>query len=207
MVFDSGLDTLMVKGGFGGVLEFTSGDYGDDFGLEEPPERINCSYDFYCDCWRKVEYLPNFPTYPTGELFEDVFWKALIADYLGNSLSDSDKDAAASSWREIYATWNTQLHSWDLWQAAQPYINALHLYRTTYHFCISETGYIGLVQKTTRVGDIIYVPYGSKVPFIIRKSDERPGCYRLISQCYIHGMMNGEVLESDAFPTETIQLH
>jgi hypothetical protein len=41
-------------------------------------------------------------------------------------------------------------------------------------------------------GDFIVVLFGSRVPFVVRK---RNSCYRLISDCYIHGFMDGEVIE------------
>lgn len=97
--------------------------------------------------------------------------------------------------------------SGDFFDMAKPHLCELTMMVNNFCFSLSESGYVGLVPKNALLGDNIFVPFGSEVPIIIRKSDERSGCFRLIGECYIHGMMNGEVLESDAFPSGEIQLH
>jgi hypothetical protein len=63
-------------------------------------------------------------------------------------------------------------------------------------FCITASGYIGLVPEYTATGDIICLIYGSEVPFVLRSmSGEHEGDYQLVGECYVHGIMDGEALE------------
>jgi hypothetical protein len=162
--------------------------------------------------YRKYEKeIENLISYPTGEDLKDVTWKSLIANtiiYNDRTYSQLEKETAALSWRKFLtklAEASSDLD--DCRYAAKPYIYQLLLMRQCSCFCISENGYVGWATKNAQVGDLIFVPFGSKVPFIIRKSDERPGCFRLIGQSYIHGIMNGELLEPGSFQSEEINLH
>lgn len=44
-----------------------------------------------------------------------------------------------------------------------------------------------------RKGDLVCILHGSEVPFVIRK--EAGGKYLLIGECYMHGIMEGELLK------------
>ena len=55
----------------------------------------------------------------------------------------------------------------------------------------AQTGYAGLVPGSPEVGDAICLLDGGCVPFILRKWGIG---YRLVGECYIHGIMNGEGL-------------
>ncbi|RYP08673.1 hypothetical protein DL764_001801 [Monosporascus ibericus] len=56
----------------------------------------------------------------------------------------------------------------------------------------TSNGYMGRGLDEVQAGDIVVVLLGAKVPFVLR------GCghnshYRLVGECYLHGIMNGEV--------------
>ncbi|KAK1752662.1 heterokaryon incompatibility protein-domain-containing protein [Echria macrotheca] len=61
-------------------------------------------------------------------------------------------------------------------------------------FCVTENGFMGRVPVGTRVGDQVVVLLGAKVPFVLRKYEDCDGFY-LIGECYVHGVMDGELLE------------
>jgi hypothetical protein len=50
---------------------------------------------------------------------------------------------------------------------------------------------LGIIQE----GDICCILFGSSVPFIIRRTSEASH-YRLVGECYIHGIMHGEAIHS-----------
>jgi hypothetical protein len=58
-------------------------------------------------------------------------------------------------------------------------------------FCVTESGYAGLLPASVAVGDEICLLHGGAVPFVLRK---RNCSYLLIGECYIHGIMYGEAL-------------
>jgi hypothetical protein len=68
-------------------------------------------------------------------------------------------------------------------------------------FAVTKSGYIGMVPRRCRNGDIVCVLYGGKVPFILRKCEEPFGRsdqgdrYQLVGEAYVHGLMDGQGLE------------
>jgi len=45
------------------------------------------------------------------------------------------------------------------------------------------------------IGDKMCILLGGCVPFVLR--DTGDGCFRFIGECYIHGIMDGEAMESE----------
>ena len=64
--------------------------------------------------------------------------------------------------------------------------------------CSSTQGYVGQIPLNSQIGDVIFLPLGSAVPFIGRPQRSTPETYRLVGECYIHGIMEGQLLQSDA---------
>lgn len=57
---------------------------------------------------------------------------------------------------------------------------------------VTKSGYIGLGPKIMRDGDVVVVLYGGHTPYILRPSGNE---YRLLGECYAHGIMYGEAME------------
>jgi hypothetical protein len=66
----------------------------------------------------------------------------------------------------------------------------------TYRFrqiFMTKKGYIGLGPDAMRPGDVVCLIFGGRVPYVLRNM----GSYwEFIGECYVHGIMNGEALES-----------
>ncbi|KAH8651210.1 heterokaryon incompatibility protein 6 [Xylariales sp. PMI_506] len=58
-------------------------------------------------------------------------------------------------------------------------------------FATTHDGFMGLVPHLTQPGDVVAVLFGSTVPHVLR--DVGKGCYMLIGDAFVHGMMYGEV--------------
>ncbi|KAK0619676.1 hypothetical protein B0T14DRAFT_519668 [Immersiella caudata] len=85
-------------------------------------------------------------------------------------------------------------------------------------FFTTSSGFMGLGPIGTSVGDRVYVLFGGKTPFILRRveSGERVGLHhnikdiaaayradcKVIGDCYVHGIMDGEKMPYD--PTASI---
>lgn len=67
---------------------------------------------------------------------------------------------------------------------------------------VTEKGHLGLFLGHAKVGDQVYVLENCHVPFVMRKTDG--GRFRLVGECYLHGMMHGEAIGSDASLTEVV---
>lgn len=100
-----------------------------------------------------------------------AFKKARILDSAHSSDTNSSNEAGSS---ECFA------------QAAAAYSHHRRLFTTT-------KGYIGLGPRPTQGGDILCVLFGCPVPFVLQPSGER---YRLVGECYVHGVMQGEAIQA-----------
>lgn len=73
-------------------------------------------------------------------------------------------------------------------------------------FFISHQGHIGIGLEDTQVGDAVYVLFGGNVPFVLRETvedQEMRGIFTFVGHAYVHGIMDGEVLEKD-IPDEQV---
>jgi hypothetical protein len=69
--------------------------------------------------------------------------------------------------------------------------------------CGTTKGYVGHVPQSARIGDVVCVITGVAVPFTLRKTPEG---YRVVGQCYLHGIMEGEALHDPGLQKEGIVL-
>ena len=59
---------------------------------------------------------------------------------------------------------------------------------------VTAKRYLGLFPQGAQVGDHVCVFTGACVPFVIRRH-ETENKYQLIGECYVHGIMDGEVAD------------
>ena len=62
-------------------------------------------------------------------------------------------------------------------------------------------GYMGLGPSRMRPGDTICVFLGGAVPWVIRQDGED---YVLVGECYVHGLMNGEAMNTEYLPVQDV---
>jgi hypothetical protein len=60
-------------------------------------------------------------------------------------------------------------------------------------FARTEVGYYVLGPNVIEEIDIVCVLFGGKMPFYLRPSEDR---YMLVGECYVHGFMDGEAVET-----------
>jgi hypothetical protein len=70
--------------------------------------------------------------------------------------------------------------------------------RETHMFFVSDREYIGMCAPTTMPGDIVYIVAGGAQPLILRPvpTAARPNTFTFVGQCYVHGIMDGEAVET-----------
>lgn len=80
-------------------------------------------------------------------------------------------------------------------------------------FFITTCGYIGLGPPNLRIGDEIWVLSGGQVPFVLRRHIGRGGLISFetdrrsfIGDAYVHGIMQGEVIETRHRTATLVQL-
>jgi hypothetical protein len=60
--------------------------------------------------------------------------------------------------------------------------------------CTASNGLIGAFLSAAQIGDQICVALGSKTPLLLRPVPHQKDTYRLVGECYVAGLMNGEAL-------------
>ncbi|EGN92503.1 hypothetical protein SERLA73DRAFT_164031 [Serpula lacrymans var. lacrymans S7.3] len=60
-------------------------------------------------------------------------------------------------------------------------------------FFTTTAGYMRIGPRTARCGDKVCVLLGSELPFVLREIESK--CFRMIGECYLHGIMDGEIME------------
>ena len=144
-----------------------------------------------------AERYPSRYDYTTRQ---ETHWRMPIADRYddGNDLKRAGLEA-----KDLYMA---ALHPDDPSSAAV--ISKTPMYRNSIYLIgqiafVTETGYIGLGHPETAVGDEVHLVQGSDTPFVLRKTD---GHYELIGETYVHGIMDGELVDDDT-EFEWVQIH
>ena len=76
----------------------------------------------------------------------------------------------------------------------------------TRRFLVTANGYIGLAPGEARKGDRVVIVYGCSTPLLIRKVDEAEDNWRLVGECYVYGLMDGEAIAMDDILDRDIRL-
>lgn len=73
---------------------------------------------------------------------------------------------------------------------------------------VTTKGYLGLGHEGFQVGDVVTIFSGGEVPYLLREiAPEKKSAFRFLSECYVHGVMNGEVMNNPKRnPLEQISL-
>ena len=62
-------------------------------------------------------------------------------------------------------------------------------------------GYMGIGPPGMRAGDMICVFLGGNVPWVIRQEGSE---YTLVGECYVHGIMKGEIMQTPHLPVQDL---
>lgn len=75
---------------------------------------------------------------------------------------------------------------------ALPFLSEMARTCNNHRFALTHGKYMCLVPDEAEIDDIIALLDGCQVPFLLRQSR---GKFRLIGDCYVHGIMYGEALK------------
>ena len=71
----------------------------------------------------------------------------------------------------------------------------------------TKRGYFTAMPLQTLPGDKVWVISGCRLPVILRSSPKRPGSYEFVGAGYVHGFMQGEVVNNPAFKLRGVLIH
>jgi hypothetical protein len=149
-----------------------------------------------------------------GENVPDIFWRTLVAD------RGPDGSNAPS--------WYTRAFLYCLHQYPTGDINTNRLIHECEResslvvdflqrvqsviwnrkFLVSQDkGWVGLAPMAAQAGDVICVLYGCSVPVVLRpQSEDGRSFFQLVGECYVHGIMDGEAVETAVASDEEFEL-
>jgi hypothetical protein len=174
-------------------------DDGSNLHLEHLVNVLQSMQGFRWSCTLSNEH------YPTGENIDEVLARVLEAG------QPRDADQYLNSARESQTVRDIQLEMIiaDYEHTANHYPLTLAEIRRLYKeepqglrnaaraiagrvFGLTDRCYAGLFPSNTRYGDRICIFQGFRVPFVLRRGSE--GCWILVGDAYVHGMMQGEMV-------------
>jgi len=173
---------------------------------------------------------------PLGDSREDLKWKVPIANMLYpkaavsgdldlrssyrafrqyvNERKPKGKAVEGNSFNGENTPYSTTLTGFDanvgpdsLQEESMSYTAALQETLSGGRFVTTKRGYVGVVPNMAQVSDTVAIFKGGRVPFILQKSIGRPQAFRLVGECYIHGIMNGEGLSLQGVVESEFRLH
>ena len=68
-------------------------------------------------------------------------------------------------------------------------------------FFTTMGGHMGIGPPHMRPGDMICVFLGGSVPRVVRQEDHE---HTLVGECYMHGIMDGELMQTTHLPVQDI---
>ena len=71
---------------------------------------------------------------------------------------------------------------------------------------ITRAGLPGQFPLRSQKGDIVFIPCGSALPFVIRHSPECPSKFIWIGECYVHGVMEGQAFDGNESSIEELKI-
>jgi hypothetical protein len=148
-------------------------------------------------------------SYPTGESLFEVKWRTLIANRTAITYQEP-----LERYGDLFRVWRDELkgktyapRDEDIYtMAPEELFHALSSV-SSQKLCRTRSGYVGLAPTSAEAGDHICVLSGGIVPFVLRDSAERPGMFRMVGGCYIHGIMKGEAFNFPHWQEKSLELH
>jgi hypothetical protein len=143
-------------------------------------------------------------SYPTSEALTEVHWRTLICNVA------YDLTRAPPDYEDSYRAWKRTQQYPSLtpaspeWRLQAPFREVIDAYNGDKVFGRTENGYVGMFPRSAKAGDEVYLLYGGDFPFVLRKL-EQEGYFQLVGQCYVHGIMEGQ-LDWKRYPSRNVYL-
>jgi hypothetical protein len=141
--------------------------------------------------------------YLTGEDINTVLRRTLVADsgWGGGKPTDMDRssyDAFVQSYPSVMSSSGDpeqRVHNPELRKQSWPFETVMQDVHRGRRFGITACGQVGVFPGETRQGDLIVFLLGATMPFVLRRSGYNE--WKLVGNCYLHGVMEGELIRPD----------
>ena len=180
-----------------------------------PVQNIACSNDGALDSIYPIVMDPNMPSpYGSNQNRCDAFSITLNAGFLSR-VNGENMENITFHRQNFNKYWKARARKCQSTDEDADDGDALRFladvieWASHHTFFITRRGYVGLGPCFAKPGDICVIVQGGPVPLIIRRS-EFDSKLRLVGECYIHGIMRGELastVEENRMNVEEIVLH
>ncbi|KAH7364712.1 heterokaryon incompatibility protein-domain-containing protein [Rhexocercosporidium sp. MPI-PUGE-AT-0058] len=154
-------------------------------------------------------------SYISGGSWDDAFWRTVVGDLIVGIETGQDIPTRVATPNDGKLFQEYLLGNFDQTREVEMSIED-HVINKT--FFTTVQGYIGIGPGTLKVGDEVWILYGGRLPFALRKmtaggsskrskSKRRPSHFSLVGDVYVHGIMQGEAMEGCQEKLETVILH
>ena len=187
--------------------------------IESSYKRLSDEKHLWVYCRRIRQYIAECETIQ-GELAgllsgdvpdlpADAFWRTLMCNTTDSFLLPGlEFERSFSSWNEVLLRADVRARTGhdDYWSRedcqnlsaqAQPFERSFALWSAGRKFCTTNGKRLGMVPRAAHVGDIICAFSGAVTPFVLRPDGS--GNYRLVGECYVHGLMGDESADLPGF--------
>jgi hypothetical protein len=125
----------------------------------------------------------------TGEIYEEAFSTSVVADLRYDPMGKCYSRGGKMIWSGEQPQTRENLM---LLESSHVPLSNVCLGRRFAHTC---KGLMGVVPAAAAIGDIITVISHSSVPLVLKHVSDSH--YRLVGECYIHGIMDGKAIGQD----------
>lgn len=152
--------------------------------------------------------------YISGGSFKDS-WKRTILNNL--VLQGREYRQVTQADLALYGGFSSEANPWERKPPFGDIASTIGMSVYEKAFFITKEGYIGLGPQDLQVDNEVFVILGSRVPLILRQEKENQKyepqgfslctvCHSLIGRCYVHGIMDGEVMDQPGRELQQIVL-
>lgn len=161
--------------------------------------------------------------YPNGDDLSEATWQTLVCgrgwgERRSNAADKTHYDAFLERYRDQlcnsnfngrqmvatsdndYIPLSDMSHRTRLEEDLSTFLTVMARFQDGRRTCITQNFYFGTVPDDAEDGDVIALLVGFSVPFVLRRVN---GCaggsadeYKLVGHCYVHGIMDGELIEA-----------
>ncbi|TGO36479.1 hypothetical protein BHYA_0123g00070 [Botrytis hyacinthi] len=173
--------------------------------------------------WRQLaqsetQFDQRYPSSSRTTIYSDAFSQTLCMS-IASELSQSNNPASEYQYRRVsndfqahkscHLWWESEIEGTprlggkQLLNAENANSDIMRFHGLVYFathmrrfFIAKEPRWIGLVPMDAQIGDQLFLLEGGKVPYILRRMEGEEE-YKIIGDCYVHGIMDGEEWNSD----------
>lgn len=161
--------------------------------------------------WALISQHADVSRLPPDHTLKEAFWRTLTCDLtpLSHRADKSYGEGFYYLQRMLDALDEKGNVDWGkvgraeiaLIKRSQEFLHGGQMWSLERNVAITQRGYVSRVPHTSIVGDMVAVLYGARVPFVLReiegKDGKGTGRFRLIGECYVHGLMDGQIMTWD----------